>query len=142
MSRSTTFSTDEIEAIEWFVADTQFRLHQLLEAKNVSRADLAKRLGMSRSRVSAMFKASSNLTLETVAKVLAVLGETDAKLSSPAIEARLCDLARQNMQDEIRGAGHPFIRLVSAQGSPTARWSSGSVEGDMADPSALIDEAA
>jgi antitoxin component HigA of HigAB toxin-antitoxin module len=83
--------TDDVAAIEAFVADTQFRLHQLMKAKGVSRAELAERLGVSKARVSAMFGGNTNLTLQTIGHVLHALGERGV-LSSPTIDARLREL--------------------------------------------------
>lgn len=82
----------EIEAVERFLADAQLRLHQLMEVKGVSRSTLAAKLGMSKSRVSAMFGPNANLTLETVARILFALEESGAVLSSPAIDRRMAVL--------------------------------------------------
>lgn len=75
-------------AVEAFVIDTQSRLHQLMKAKNVSKAELARRMGTSKARVSALFGDHANLTLNTVGRILAALDET-AHLSSPEIDRRL-----------------------------------------------------
>lgn len=82
----------EIFAVETFIADTQLRLHQLMEAKGVTRSQLAERLGVRKSRVTAMFGGNPNLTLVTLARVLHALDET-AVLSSPTIDRRLAQLS-------------------------------------------------
>ena len=81
----------EVFAVEHFIADTQFRLHQLLEVKGVSRSELAAKLGVPKSRVTAMFGSHSNLTLQTVGRILFALGEQGV-LSSPSIDRRMAEL--------------------------------------------------
>jgi hypothetical protein len=81
----------EVFAVEHFIADTQFRLHQLLEVKGVSRSELAAKLGVPKSRVTAMFGSHSNLTLQTIGRILFALGENGV-LSSPTIDRRMAEL--------------------------------------------------
>lgn len=63
-------------AEESFIADVQFALHNLLAQKDTSRSELAKLLGVSESRISQIFADNpKNLTLRTIARVFAVLGD-------------------------------------------------------------------
>jgi DNA-binding Xre family transcriptional regulator len=78
-----------IEAEEGFIADVQFYIQALLNEKNVSYANLADLLGISTARVSQMFGDSAkNLTLRTVARIFAALGE-ECRLTNATVEARL-----------------------------------------------------
>jgi transcriptional regulator with XRE-family HTH domain len=83
---------DETLAIEGFVADVQFRLHQIMKAKNISRTELAERLGVRKSRISNIFGHNSNITLETLGRVLHALGE-EGTLSTPTADNRLAELS-------------------------------------------------
>ncbi len=78
-------------AAEDFVADTQFRLHQLLKAKGVSRDELAAMLGVRTARVSAMFGGGGTMSLHMLGLILSKLGERGV-LSSPTIDRRLVEL--------------------------------------------------
>lgn len=77
---------DEIFAEEGFIADVQFAIHNLLEDKKMTRADLARALDISQARVSQMFgDAAKNLTLRTLARIFHALGE-DIRVTSPRLE--------------------------------------------------------
>lgn len=60
----------------------------LLTDKNVSKADLARHLDLSESRVSQIFSGGrgSNITLKTLARIFFVLGET-VEVTSPRLKA-------------------------------------------------------
>lgn len=65
-----------ISAEESLIADVQVVIHNLMLERRISRADLARALGVSDARVSQMFSdAAPNLTLRTIARVFRVLGE-------------------------------------------------------------------
>lgn len=65
-----------IYAEESFIADVQFAIHNLLEAKGVSRADLARAMGVSEARISQLFSDNPrNLTLRTIARMFYAAGE-------------------------------------------------------------------
>ena len=65
-----------ISAEETLIADVQVAIHNLMLDRGVSRADLARALGVSDARVSQMFSdAAPNLTLRTIARIFHVLGE-------------------------------------------------------------------
>jgi len=70
-------SKSAIFAEEAFVVDVQSFLHHLMEEKGLSRADLAKAMGVSRARVSQIFSDEcSNFTVRLLAKAAHAMGET------------------------------------------------------------------
>lgn len=74
-----------IYAEEGFIADVQFAIHNLLEAKQKSRADLARAMGVSDARISQLFSDNPrNLTLRTIARVFHAL-EEEPELTSLAL---------------------------------------------------------
>src|SRR5258708_5708187 len=78
-----------ISAEESLIADVQVVIHNLMEDSNVSRADLARALGVSDARVSQMFSDHApNLTLRTIARVFRVLGD-ECRFTSERWEAIL-----------------------------------------------------
>lgn len=65
-----------IFAEEALVVDVQIFLHNLMEEKGMSRADLAKAMGVSRARVSQMLSDDCrNLTVRLLARATHALGE-------------------------------------------------------------------
>jgi transcriptional regulator with XRE-family HTH domain len=101
-------------AVESFIVDAQFRIHQLLKEAGVSQSQLAEKLGLSKARVSAMFGPKPNLTLETMGRIFAALNEP-AVLTSPRIERRLRAL-RRKVAEGARARG-----FVEADG-PVLGW--------------------
>ncbi|WP_049810309.1 helix-turn-helix domain-containing protein [Bradyrhizobium japonicum] len=82
---------DHIEAQEDLVIDAQFLLHDLMIERGVSRTELARRVGISKARLSQFFNAKANPTLRTLAVLFQALGET-VKLEracTPSIQARV-----------------------------------------------------
>jgi transcriptional regulator with XRE-family HTH domain len=59
---------------ERLIADAQEEISRLLEEKNVSKAELAKRLNKSKSFVTQLLNSGRNLTLRTIADVFTALG--------------------------------------------------------------------
>ena len=57
------------------VIDAQYLLHDLMIEHGVNRAELARRAGISKARLTALFKPSANPTLRTVALLFNALGE-------------------------------------------------------------------
>lgn len=61
---------------EYFVSEAQARLGLMLDEKGVTRAELARKLGVSRARVTQIFSDdASNLTLRLLARSYLALGE-------------------------------------------------------------------
>lgn len=69
---------DEFELLvaeEEMIADCQMYIHLQMKEKGVTKADLARLLGVSKASVTQMLAPDSNLTLRRVARVAALLGE-------------------------------------------------------------------
>jgi transcriptional regulator with XRE-family HTH domain len=64
-----------LEAEENLLLDFQFMLQELIHDKDVSRAELAKRTGISKARLSQIMSSEANPTLKTCARLLHALGE-------------------------------------------------------------------
>lgn len=63
-------------AEEGLVVDAQIFLHNLMEEKGITRAELARKMGVSRPRVTQMLSDEcSNLTIRLLARAVHVLGE-------------------------------------------------------------------
>ena len=60
----------EVFAIEELIAETQYCIQSVMKEKGVRRSELAKRLGCSAANVTRMLSEDSNLTLESIARVL------------------------------------------------------------------------
>lgn len=125
---------DDAEAVlfaqEEFVADIQALLHDMMERKCVSRAELAKRLGVSKPRVTQFFAGDgSNLTARTIARVFHALDET-AELSCGwarrIADARVIERQRQ----AIAASGGSVIEIGKWQGQDD--WSQ-PIDGDCHD---------
>ena len=87
MSERITGSNSERAAAN-FLFSVQLRLHLLMEAKGITRSELAARLGVPRSRVTRLLGAESNMTVATLARVCEALGEI-AEFTSPVIRDAL-----------------------------------------------------
>ena len=69
------FASDEFRE-EFFVAEVQARLANILEERGISRAELARKLGVSRARVTQIFSDdATNLTLRLLARSFFALDE-------------------------------------------------------------------
>src|SRR4051794_37859398 len=79
-----------IEAQEDLVIDAQFLLHDLMIEHGVSKAELARRIGISKARLSQIFNAKANPTLRTMALLFHALGETVQleRACAPSIQNR------------------------------------------------------
>jgi transcriptional regulator with XRE-family HTH domain len=65
-----------IEAEENLLLDMQFLLQELLTDRQISRVDLAKMTGISKSRLSQIMGSEANPTLKTCARLFDALGES------------------------------------------------------------------
>ena len=74
-------------AQERFLAQAQEEISQLMEKRNVSRAELARRLGKTRGFVTQLLNSGRNLTLRTIADVFSALGEQPAILAKTEVAA-------------------------------------------------------
>lgn len=72
---------------EFFIAETQARLSQMLDDKGVSRAELARKLNVSRARITQIFADdANNLTLRLMARSFIALGEEPVIISKSEYE--------------------------------------------------------
>jgi transcriptional regulator with XRE-family HTH domain len=80
-----------IFAEEALVVDVQVAIHTLMLDRGLSRADLARALGVSQARVSQMFSDdANNLTLRTIARIFRVLGQK-CRITCDRLEAVLAE---------------------------------------------------
>lgn len=72
-------STEELEQVfaeEAFVVEVQGLLHDIMVAKGISRAELARQMGVSRARITQLFSADcKNFTVRILARAMHALGE-------------------------------------------------------------------
>lgn len=77
-------------AEERLIADVTEALWDVMEQMDVSKTELATRLGKSKGHVSQLFSGSRNMTLRTLAEICFVLGrEVTIKIGSPRAESNL-----------------------------------------------------
>jgi transcriptional regulator with XRE-family HTH domain len=104
-----------VVAEDTLIADVQFAIHNLLEAKRVSRATLARKLGVSEARISQLFcDEAKNLTLRTLARIFHVLGE-EPQITSDTLR-RIIPLENDGGSDAFDADEEPGKHaLLSAQ---------------------------
>ena len=68
------FDIAAIEAEENFLIDMQFLLQKVLTDKGLTRSELAKKLGISKARLSQIFAAEANPTVRSFARYFHALG--------------------------------------------------------------------
>jgi DNA-binding phage protein len=78
----------KIEAEEDLIIDVQFLLQRLLNEKNMSRADLARKAGISKARLTQVLRPEANPTLRTISNLLYALEEKGV-FSSTSLFAEL-----------------------------------------------------
>lgn len=81
---------DPIEVEEDALLNFQFSLIDAMAEAGMTKADLAKALGVSRSRVSQMLVSEANPTIKVIARAMAVLGRT-VQYSSSSGSTNLAD---------------------------------------------------
>lgn len=88
-----------ISAEEALIVDVQVAIHTLMLDLGLSRADLARELGVSQARVSQMFSDDAkNLTLRTIAKIFRVLGQ-ECRITCDRLESILAEDRVENKSD-------------------------------------------
>ncbi len=65
-----------LQAEENLIIDAQFLIQSLMNEKNMTKADVAKTLGLSKARLSQIMGTNSNLTLRVLARIIDALGES------------------------------------------------------------------
>lgn len=110
MTRMTDIDLDAIRTEEHFVTDTQLLLHEMMLAKGITRAELARRMGVSRARVTQIFSSEcTNFTVRLLARAMHALGE------APAVA---CEWTRQ--RDQV--AQHKTVAALIAGSAGRIRW--------------------
>ncbi|WP_308467332.1 helix-turn-helix domain-containing protein [Rathayibacter soli] len=79
---------DAVYAQEAATIDASELIARALEASGISRADLARRLGVSRGEITARLKGERNITVRTLAETLHALGEHLSLDSERAVDER------------------------------------------------------
>jgi len=113
-------------AEEMLVADVQSALEQLLDETGCTRADLARRMGVSKARVTQIFSDQQNFTLRLVARAFHALG---ARLSLSSIGRRSFDESDPNLwagDIEIKSMAGLKSQPVAQRG---VKWEFSSVDG-------------
>lgn len=104
------FDEMAVEAEENLVIDVQFLIQRLLNESGMSRADLARRVGISRARLTQMMKPDANLQLRTIARVLYALGAyATIQQCAPAGEAEAPGVTGWTME----GPGNQRVESAS-----------------------------
>lgn len=83
-------------------AEIVSRIHDILKEKGLTQRDLAEGMGKNPSELSRWLKGDHNLTLRSIAKLEAELGEEI--ISIPKRDAQAKDLPKQRLQDSIDNA--------------------------------------
>ena len=65
------------------------RINEILEAKGMTQKELAKRLGKTETEVSRWLSGTHNLTLSTICKISAALGEEIVSVHRKVLESEL-----------------------------------------------------
>lgn len=111
MIENTSEQRSAIAVEEGFVVEVQSFLQELMNAEGVTRAELARRMGVSRARVTQIFSDEcKNLTVRLLAKAAHALGQ------EPSIESELTRRLRAGRDDEDREA------QISASPNVVALW--------------------
>lgn len=135
MTQDRVRSANGEQAAANFLADVQLRLLALMDAKGVSRAELASRLGVARSRVTRMLGADSNLTVATLGRVFDALGEVP-EVTSPMIravidEARFADISEEALRvlaSEPEVQEEVWASIPTVERNPHSGWAVGRLE--------------
>lgn len=119
--------TSSVFAEEALVVDVQSLLHHIMEKAGLSRADLARRMGVSRARVTQMFSDDCpNLTLRLVARAFHALGE---------VVELTCQAEREHVQHQNHEQVKEAIRACDNVVMGTWNWESHTpLVGVVADP--------
>src|SRR4051812_22518986 len=84
---------EAIEAEENLLIDAQFMIQGVMNRKGLTRAEVARKAGLSKARLSQLMGPAANPTLKTIARVLHAMGER-AALREHAV-ATLSAITRQ-----------------------------------------------
>lgn len=82
----------EIIAEEDLVIDVQFLLQEMINKHSVSRSELAKKIGITRARLTQLMQPNANPTIRTLARIFNALGERIEIGVKSAKKNRICSL--------------------------------------------------
>lgn len=114
---------------EGFVVDVQSFLQELMDARRMSRADLARAMGVSRGRITQIFSDEcKNLTVRLLARAVHALGD------EPEIDSSTSREIRERRQRARRA------ELVNAADNVVPLWSDVSSSEDLATVACVEDD--
>jgi transcriptional regulator with XRE-family HTH domain len=115
---------NETQAALALIVETQYRLRILMVEKGTTKAELAKKMGVSKSRISQLFGDYGNITLETLACAFHALGET-AEVTSPTLQRLLDEGEYRTVSLPPNSAPDSSARLEAHAAAPAdVDWSS------------------
>jgi transcriptional regulator with XRE-family HTH domain len=90
---------NSIFAEEAFVVEVQSLLHEIMEEKGISRADLARAMNVSRARITQLFSDEcTNFTVRLLARAMYALEETPILTCSSYHKQQLTELERNSRE--------------------------------------------
>lgn len=111
MSESSSVQRSLVAVEEGFVVEVQSYLQELMNHAGINRSELARRMGVSRARVTQIFSDDcTNLTIRLLAKAAHAMGE------EPRIDSELTRRLRTVREDEDRQA------LIGRAGNVVPMW--------------------
>lgn len=111
MSENNSVQRSVVAVEEGFVVEVQSYLQELMNNAGISRSELARRMGVSRARVTQIFSDEcTNLTIRLLAKAAHAMGE------EPRVESDLTRRLRAAREDEDRQA------LIHRSGNVVPIW--------------------
>lgn len=111
MSDNSSVQRSVVAVEEGFVVEVQSYLQELMNNAGISRSELARRMGVSRARVTQIFSDDcTNLTIRLLAKAAYAMGE------EPKIESELTRRLKAAREDEDRQA------LIRRSGNVVPIW--------------------
>ncbi len=101
----------KLYAIEGLILEAGEFIARLMQQQQVTKAELARRLGKSRAYITQMLNGSANLTLRTLAEVAYALG-AEVKLEALPVEG----VVREQVRAELP---RPVWKVIELGGPPT-----------------------
>jgi transcriptional regulator with XRE-family HTH domain len=96
------------------IIDVQFLLQDVMAEKGVTRTELAKAAGISKARISQLFRAEANPTLRSLARLFHVLGEDlDVHLKSAARSRQDAFFSQDEFFQALIRVRHPKVPNVT-----------------------------
>jgi len=116
----------KLYAIEGLVADAAELVASLMKEQNLTKADLARRLGKSRAWVTQVLSGRANMTMRTFAELVYALGAQVTLSARPPVRmpGRATAVGLERLRNGLRG--HDLTASWSSQ--PAAQQRTGSTE--------------